>query len=99
MQIPVLIEKISGNGYRATSGEPLPLQVEGVTREDALAKINSEIQTRLRNGAELVSMELGPERHSLTEFAGMFRDDPRIEDWKKSVAEYRRKIDKDADRP
>jgi len=99
MQIPVLIERISGNGYRAKSGEPLALCVEGSTREDALAKFKEQLQTRLSRGAELVPMPLTPEQHPLAEFVGMFRDDPWIEDWKKSVAEYRRKIDEDADRP
>jgi hypothetical protein len=31
------------------------------------------------------------------EFAGMFEDDPWIDDWKRSVEEYRRKIDEDPD--
>ncbi len=36
MQIPVLIESIAGNGYRARGGEPLPLTADGPTREAAL---------------------------------------------------------------
>ncbi len=31
------------------------------------------------------------------EFAGMFKDDPWIDDWKRSVEEYRRKVDEDPD--
>ena len=29
------------------------------------------------------------------EFAGMFRDDPLYDDWIKSIAEYRQKVDSD----
>jgi hypothetical protein len=31
------------------------------------------------------------------EFAGMFKDDPWLDDWKNSVEEYRRKVDEDPD--
>ena len=30
MQIPVLIEPVAANGFRARSGEPLPLTAEGI---------------------------------------------------------------------
>jgi len=97
MQIPVLIEPIAGNGYRATGPQPLAVVVEAPTREEALAKLKEQLQARLRNGAELVPLEAGP--HPLARFVGMFKDDPLIKDWKKSMAEYRRQIDKDPDRP
>jgi len=31
------------------------------------------------------------------EFAGMFKGDPWIDDWKRSIEEYRQKIDNDPD--
>lgn len=99
MQIPVLIEPIAGNGYRASGGEPLRLVVEAATREEALGKLKERLQARLRNGAEIVSLEIAPERHPLAEFVGMFKDDPMIDDWKKSMAGYRRKIDKNPNLP
>jgi predicted RNase H-like HicB family nuclease len=94
MQIPILIEPIAGNGYRARGGEPLALSAEGATREEALAKLQEQLQARLRNGAEIVPLESGPQAHPLAKFVGMFKDDPRIDDWKKSMAQYRRKIDR-----
>lgn len=99
MQIPVLIEPIAGNGYRARGGEPLPLVVEAATREEALAKLQEALQDRLRNGAEIVPLETATPPHPLAKFVGMFKDDPWIEDWKKSMAEYRRNIDKHPERP
>jgi hypothetical protein len=93
MQIPVLIEPIAGNGYRARGMEPLALTAEGPTREAALARLQEQLYARLRNGAEIVPLEVVGGPHPLAEFIGMFREDPRIEDWKKAMAAYRRKID------
>jgi len=99
MQIPILIEPIPGNGYCARGGEPLALTAEGATQEEALASLREKLRARLCGGAVVVPLELPMESHPLAEFAGMFKDDPLIEDWKKSMAAYRRKVDKDADKP
>jgi hypothetical protein len=99
MQIPVLIEPIDGNGFRARGGGPLELTVEAPTRQQALAKLKEELQARLRNGAEIVSLELASDPHPLAEFVGMFKDDPMIEDWKEAMADYRRKIDEKPELP
>lgn len=71
MQIPVLVKKIDGNGYRARSAEPFALVANGPTREAALAKLKELVQARLRQGAEIVSMDLGQEPHPFAEFVGM----------------------------
>ena len=99
MQIPILIEPIAGNGYRARGGEPLALAVEAPTREGALAKLKEQLQARLRNGAEIIPLETGPQPHPLAKFVGMFKGDPLIKDWKKSMAEHRRKIDQHPELP
>ena len=56
MQIPVLVERVAGNGYRARGAEPLGFVAEGPTRETALAKLKELVQARLRQGAEIVSI-------------------------------------------
>ncbi|HKI35965.1 MAG TPA: hypothetical protein VKA46_29180 [Gemmataceae bacterium] len=99
MQIPVLIEPIAGNGYRASGGQLLAVVVEAPTREEALAKLKEQLQARLRDGAEIVPLETAPQPHPLAKFVGMFKDDPLIKHWKKSMAEYRRQSDRDRDRP
>ncbi len=98
MQIPVLIEPIARNGYRATGGMPLAVVVEAPTREEALTKLTEQLQARLRNGAEIVPLDLTPPKHPWMEFAGMFKDDPWIEDWVQSMAEYRQQVEDDPDR-
>ena len=98
MQIPVLIERVKGNGYRARGTEPFAVSAKGSTREEALAKLRAKIETRLKKGSELVGLDIGPQPHPWMEFAGMFKDDPRIEDWVQSMAEYRQQVEDDPNR-
>jgi predicted RNase H-like HicB family nuclease len=95
MQIPVLIEPIARNGYRAQSKEPFAASAKGATREEALAKLRAKIESRLKKGAELVGLEVGAAPDPWMAFAGMFKDDPWIADWKQSIEEYRQKVEDD----
>jgi predicted RNase H-like HicB family nuclease len=99
MQIPVLVERVKGNGYRARGTEPFAVSARGATREEALAKLRAKIQTQLKKGRELVSLEIGQDSDPWMEFAGMFKADPWIDDWKRSVEEYRQKVENDPDAP
>lgn len=99
MQIPVLIEPIARNGFRARGIEPFAVSAKGATREEALAKLRAKIERRLKKGAEVVGLEVGAPSDPWMEFAGMFKDDPWIEDWKRSVEEYRKKVDENQESP
>src|SRR5438094_6762155 len=98
MQIPVLVERLRGNGFRARGREPFVLSARGATRKEALEKLRAKIQARLKNGTEMVALEIGPEPHPWMEFAGMFQDDPWIDDWVQSMAEYRQQVQDDPNR-
>ena len=50
MQIPILIEEVPGNGYRSRGGEPFALSAEGATREEVLAKLQEQLQARMKAG-------------------------------------------------
>ena len=99
MQIPVLVERLKGNGYRARGKEPFAVSAKGATREEALAKLRAKIEARLKNGTELVGLEIGSRPHPLAEFAGMFKDDPMFEDVLQIMAENRKKMDADPSIP
>lgn len=88
-----------GNGYRARGAEPLAETAEGATREEALAKLKELVEARLRAGAEVVTLRVGPETHQWMQFAGMFKDDPYFEEVKEIMAENRRKMDEDPEVP
>lgn len=98
MQITVLVERVNGKGYRAHGKEPFALSARGATAEEALAKLRAKIQARLKNGTQVVGLEIGPEPHPWMPFAGMFKDDPSIDDWVQSMAEYRQQIEDDPNR-
>jgi hypothetical protein len=100
MQIPVLIEPVAGNGYRARAGEPFGLTAEGPTCEEALAKLRAAINHRVTSGARLVQLELDTTVPPWAKFAGTWgEDDPLFEEWKQAVEEYRRQMDEDTNVP
>jgi predicted RNase H-like HicB family nuclease len=95
MEIPVLLEPIPGQGFRATGGEPFGFSAEGPTREEALRKLRDLIESRLVAGTEIVPMELPTTEHPWKPFAGMFADDPLFDSWQQAIAERRHKVDED----
>ena len=97
MQIPVTLERISGNGYRAKCGQPWDLVGEGATREAALRSLRALFEKSFPNGVELksVEFEVTDENNPWVQFAGMFRNDPYFDEWQQAIAENRRKADED----
>jgi hypothetical protein len=96
MQIPILIEPVAGNGFRASSGAPLGLSVEAATRNEALAQMRAQLVGRLENGAELVTVEMPAQKNPWLAMAGIINPaDPLIQEWKESMAEYRREVEND----
>ena len=96
MQIPVLIEPVAANGFRASSGEPLPLTAEGATREEALTRLRQLLESKLQNGCQLTTLEVGPQEHPFDRFVGIWKpDDPEIAAWREAVEEYRRQKDEE----
>ncbi len=99
MQISVLVEPTSENRFRASSGDPLKLEAEAPTREEALRKLRELVRCRMKAGAQVVALDIGTSDHPLAQFAGMLKDDPLLEPWKRAVAEYRSERDNDAETP
>jgi hypothetical protein len=95
MQIPVLVEPVDNNGFRARSGEPLPLTAEGATRDEALQKLRQLLENRLSGGAEITSLEVGPTEHPWLKVSGVFANDPQYDEWVAAMEENRRKADED----
>src|SRR5205823_2705582 len=53
MQIPVLIEPVAGNGFRARGMETAAVSAEGATQEEALENLKKLLHSRLPAGARL----------------------------------------------
>ena len=82
MQIPVLIESLPGDGYRARGGEPFAMIGEGATPEAALAKLRECVSAKLSNGARLALIEIQSGEHPWLAFAGMYdAGDPLVQEW------------------
>ncbi len=99
MQIPVLIEPVNNNGYRATIGPPVAMAAEGATRDEALGRLQQALQDRLGAGAEISALEVAVQVHPLAAYAGMFKDNPLFDAWQQAIADYRRQADQDSEAP
>ena len=98
MKIPVLIEPIANDGFRATGGPPFDVTAQGTTREEALARLREAIDHRMVEGLVVIPMEIETtEENPWDKVVGMFRDEPLFDEWQEAIAEYRRKADDDED--
>jgi hypothetical protein len=97
MNIPVLIEPVENNGFRATGGLPFEITAEGATRGEALDRLRAEIDKRIAAGAIVVPLDIAPaEENPWVQGVGMFRDDPQFDEWQDAISQYRRQVDQDA---
>jgi hypothetical protein len=95
--------RLSSNSSKATGigpevPNPVALSARGSTRDQALEKLREKISIRLNKGTELVALEIDARPHPWMEFAGMFKDDPWIDDWVQSMEDYRKRIEDDPNR-
>ena len=88
MQFPVLVEPVGDNGYRAPSGEPLPLTAEGDTPEAAVKKLEEQLVERLTRGTWLLAVELPTTSHPSAPMAGIYEKEPLFEEWQETIAEH-----------
>ena len=97
MEIPVLIEPVQENGYRAigAGGLSLGLAAEGETRQEAIDKLGRLVQVRLLQGAEIIPVQLPPAPHPWSQDFGWLQDDPLLTAWRQAMEEYRQQLDSD----
>jgi predicted RNase H-like HicB family nuclease len=93
MQIPVLIEPMAGNRFRARG--PFAWTAEGATPEEALQNLRQVIEGQLNAGAQLVALEVPPPENPWLATAGMFAENPLFDEWQQAIAENRRQADAD----
>ena len=94
MKIPVLIEPIKDNGFRASGPGPDEVVGEGRTDSEALLNLRKAIESRIRAGAKLTYLEVATDGARLEPAAGLFEpNDPLVGEWKDIMAENRRRDD------
>jgi hypothetical protein len=99
MQIPILIEPVPNNGFRAKSGAPLSLTADGTTPDEAVRNLRAAVVQQLENGKQLRFVDIFPENPWLALAGTHDPKDPFVQGWKKEMEEYRQEIEDDPDRP
>jgi hypothetical protein len=99
MKIPVYVEPVEHNGFRARSGEPLALTSEGATADEAVQKLQQLVAARLASGGQVIEIDVPASNNPWLRLAGMFKDDPLFDEWQQAIAERRRQIDADPEIP
>lgn len=97
MEIPVIIEPVTGNGYRATGagGLSVGLIAEGATAEEAIDRLADQVRMRVSAGAKLAELGVDARAAPWKPDAGYLRGDPLFEPWRAAMEEYRRQLDED----
>lgn len=95
MQVPVLVEPVAGNGFRAKGAEPFGLITLGATREEALQKLRADIQSRLAHGAEVRLLDVPTANDPWQRLEGIYKDEPLFDEWQQAIAEYREQVDRE----
>jgi phosphoribosylformylglycinamidine (FGAM) synthase PurS component len=100
VKVTVLLERLDERKYRASTSQPISLEVEAGSREDAVERLREVAQKRLAN-VELVELSLPEVRepNPWVSFAGVWKDHPDFDAFRENIAEYRRKVDEAAPLP
>jgi hypothetical protein len=99
VKLPVLIEPVAGDGYKACGTFPFEYTTEGATADEAVRKLQQLIQNRLTNGAELIALDVPRADNPWIRLEGVYKDDPLFDEWQTAIAEYRRQADLEAEKP
>lgn len=99
MEIPVLLETLASNGYRATSLGPTRVSAEASSREEALQQIDRLVREQLAH-AEIIQLHvsIAGESHPWHPLAGTWSGHPAAAEFEKQMREYRHQVDADPDR-
>ncbi len=89
MDVPVIIEPVTGNGYRVTGagGLSVGLTAEGATAAEAIDRLAEQIRTRLHAGATLAELTVTAGAAPWKQDAGYLRDDPLYQPWRDAMEE------------
>jgi hypothetical protein len=99
MDIPVLLEALPANGYRATSLTPTRVSAEAPSREEALEQVSRLLREQFAHAEVVhVSMDLSGENHPWHSLAGSWKDHPDAAEFDEHLRSYRRQVDADPER-
>lgn len=97
VDVPVLIEPVGDNGYRATGagGFSVGLTADGATPAEAMQRLADQVRLRVTAGATLTELSVAPAPAPWAQDAGYLRDDPLYEPWREAMEAHRRALEED----
>jgi hypothetical protein len=93
MNATVFVEKVGKKKYRAITSQPIPLETEGASQDEALERLYELAKKRLAAG-KLLQMSL-PDSSATNpwqSFAGIWKAHPDFDSFLENIAEYRRSV-------
>jgi hypothetical protein len=96
MQIPILVEALGQDQYRAQAPAPFSVAAEGKSSAEAVQKLRAKIESEFSNGKQIVMLDLPIETENpWIQYAGHLKDETFLDDFQAGLAEYRRQRDPD----
>ena len=96
MQIPVLVEALGENHFRAEAPHPVALTAEGRSSEEAVQRLRDKIAATVADGKQIVPLEIPLKQdHPWLPYIGQFENDPLFDQWQAAIADYRREQSND----
>jgi hypothetical protein len=94
MQIPVIVEALGQDQFRAEAASPISLVAEGKSSEEAVQNLRARIEHEFSNGRQIVMLDVSlPQEHAWLKYVGHLKDDPLFDEWQTAIQEYRRQRD------
>ena len=89
----VLVEKLGEKKFRASTSQPIPLESEGRSGEEAVKRLCALARKRLAAGQwQHVSLPGPPQPNPWIAYAGIWKDHPDFDDFLKNIADHRRAV-------
>jgi predicted RNase H-like HicB family nuclease len=95
MKLTVLVEKIGDDRYTAKIWEPFQIESEGQTLDEAVQRVRELAASRIGAG-KLVQISIPDDQDRSppwARWAGLWKDNPDIDDYLANIEEYRRNAD------
>ncbi len=95
MKFTVIVEKIRDDQYRAKIWQPFQIESEGQTLDEAVQRVR-ELATNLIGSQKLVQISIPDDqdrRPPWARWAGLWKDNPDIDEYLANIEEYRRNAD------
>lgn len=96
MQIPIVVEALGQNQFRAEAPAPFSVAAEGNSSAEAVQNLRARIEKEFSNGRQVVMLEVAiSQEPAWAKFVGHLKDEPLFDEWQSAIEEYRQQRDVD----